>query len=249
MGSGTHNKLTTLKTKVFWGLPYSARYHLNKTWNKSTFQRNQQIRKTQVNGDASSLYGFDTLKCIYVHIPKTAGVSINKALFNNLGGIHRKIKDYSLIFNKREFYSYYKFCFVRNPYERIASAYFFLKKGGMHKNDHKWFEENISQYSSFNDFVKEWINEKNIYKQIHFIPQFEFITINGKIMVDDFYKFEEMDKGFEEITKKLKLKNRTLPVLNKSSRNKINYLEYYNEISIEKINKVYNKDFRLFEYQ
>lgn len=77
----------------------------------------------------------DNLKCIFVHIPKTAGISISRSIFGNLGGGHTKIRDYELIFSAKDFNNYFKFTFVRNPWDRIFSAYRFLKNGGINEED------------------------------------------------------------------------------------------------------------------
>ena len=71
---------------------------------------------------------FDKKKCIFFHIPKTAGISLVKALFGDLDWGHRDVKYYRNVFNKKKFDSYFKFTFVRNPYDRLFSAYSFLKK-------------------------------------------------------------------------------------------------------------------------
>jgi len=54
---------------------------------------------------------FDRYQCIFVHIPKTAGVSICRSLFENLAGGHTTIAKYQIIFSKKEFDRYFKFTF------------------------------------------------------------------------------------------------------------------------------------------
>jgi hypothetical protein len=66
-----------------------------------------------------------------VHVPKTAGVAISLALFGNLAGEHASIRDYQTIYPKSVFERYVRFTFVRNPWDRLLSAFSFLKSGGM----------------------------------------------------------------------------------------------------------------------
>lgn len=73
----------------------------------------------------------DKYKCIFIHVPKVAGSSIERVIYQTdkwLVG-HVKASDY-MKFDKDKFDSYFSFGFVRNPYDRVVSAYHYLKKGG-----------------------------------------------------------------------------------------------------------------------
>ncbi len=61
---------------------------------------------------------FDESKCIFVHIPKSAGTSVKNALFPNTKGPgHRMAMDYYLE-NPKKYEEYFVFAFVRNPFDR-----------------------------------------------------------------------------------------------------------------------------------
>jgi len=228
-------------------MSHGIRYNLNKNILKNAYIASQMLRSKKASGNNASLKGFDDLKCIFVHIPKAAGISINRALFGNAGGSHRSIFQYSLIYNELEFDEYYKFSFVRNPWDRLLSAYLFLKEGGLHENDANWGEKKLKQYNCFHDFVKNWVNKSNIEKEIHFKPQYKFITLNGKIAVDDVYKVENIHVNFSKICAKLDVVN-NLQTLNKTKVKLENYKNYYNEETINIVGRVYKKDIELFDY-
>ena len=80
------------------------------------------------DSESNMLKVFDEKKCIFFHIPKTAGISLVKALFGDLDWGHRDVNYYINVFDKKRFNDYFKFTFVRNPYDRLFSAYSFLKK-------------------------------------------------------------------------------------------------------------------------
>ena len=82
---------------------------------RKAYKKNLDLRRRRASLNETSLIGFDELSTIFIHIPKTAGISLNQALFTNMGGSHRSIKNYMQIFSNKEFRQYYKFCFVRNP--------------------------------------------------------------------------------------------------------------------------------------
>lgn len=237
-----------LYNKLIWKLPYTVRYYFLKLRHPKGFQQKQALRQIETKGNHMSLKGFDDLKCIFVHIPKAAGISVNKALFGTYGGSHMKLKDYQLIFSKTEFYEYYKFTFVRNPWDRLVSTYFFLKNGGFHEKDKEWFDDNLSQFENFEDFVLNWLNIENSYKWIHFIPQYEFVTVNNKVLVDDVYKLENIEDGMSSISKKLNL-SLELRHENKNPDRNIKYRDYYSSKTKEIVNLVYKKDIELFDYQ
>jgi hypothetical protein len=198
-----------------------------------------------------SLEGFDKNKCIFVHIPKCAGVSINRALFGNLGGGHHSAMDYQIIYQRSIFNNYYKFTFVRNPWDRIFSAYNFLKKGGFNEGDKIWAEKNLDTYDTFDKFVCEWVNKKNIHTKNHFVPQYHYIcNASGKIMVDYIGRFETINKDYEHILEKIGLKNEIKHENKTSNQKKMAcYTEYYTENTKKIIADVYEKDINLLGYE
>ena len=65
-----------------------------KRTHRTSFEASQAMR-TNVDEQGYSYKGFDEKKAIFIHVPKCAGVSINKTLFGNLGGGHCTLEDYS----------------------------------------------------------------------------------------------------------------------------------------------------------
>lgn len=198
-----------------------------------------------------SLKGYDRLECIFVHIPKAAGISINMALFENYGGGHKSAQIYKRIFGPIVFKKYYKFTFVRNPYSRLLSAYKFLKKGGFHLNDKEtvWAEENLSEFSSFDEFVRKWLNEESKWSYTHFKPQYIYVCDNNyNLMMDFVGRFENLDNDFDKVCQQLNIKNK-LQHHNKTSQKKENWKSYYSDYSLKKVGDIYRKDFEMFNYE
>lgn len=73
---------------------------------------------------------FKNKKVIFIHIPKAAGISLYKSIFNKDSFGHQTIRYYECFMSSKEFNRCYKFSFVRNPYDRIHSAFHYLKAGG-----------------------------------------------------------------------------------------------------------------------
>ena len=84
---------------------------------KNIYAENKRLKKDTLllNEKDSLFYNFKEHKIIFIHIPKTAGVSIIKSLFNDkvkTGG-HRNYIYLSKLF--QDFNDYFKFTIVRNP--------------------------------------------------------------------------------------------------------------------------------------
>jgi hypothetical protein len=231
-----------------WYFPYDGRQHIFKTISPRAHKRFQEMRKFDTE-KGRSLKPFDERKCIFVHIPKCAGVSISKSLLGNLGGGHLRIPHYELIFSKREFEDYFKFTFVRNPWDRLLSAFLFLKKGGANKLDKAWADEHLSCFEDFHAFVTTWVNRRNVNTWKHFVPQYKFVCEPGTQTpkVDFIGYFEHIGDDFTYIQKKLGI-NSNLQHLNKTGGGKREYKEYYTDTTREIVADVYEEDIRIFRY-
>lgn len=196
----------------------------------------------------SSIAALDYYKCIFIHIPKNAGLSVCYTLFGNTGGSHRKIVDYKQIFSPNTFKRYYKFTFVRNPWDRVVSTFFFLKNGGITEKDRLWAEKHLAPFTTFQDFTKNWLTEENINNSLHFQHQHIFLEDeNGNLAVDFIGRFENIDEDFKKVTAALNM-NRVLKKTNTSER-KENYRDYFDLETQKIVENVYQKDIQLFNYK
>ncbi len=191
----------------------------------------------------------DTYKVIYIHIPKCAGQSIEKALFQEKVG-HNKLWYYQY-WDEKKYNQYYRFSFVRNPWERMVSAFFFLKQGGRNVSDKKWGETVLKDVDSFEDFVllmkenKQF--KKTVLKKDHFIPQYVFLeNLSNKIDIDFIGKVENLQDDFKLLCKQLNIKETSLPHVNKSKHEQ--YAKYYSKKTKDIVASIYKKDISLFSY-
>ncbi len=225
-------------------------------------------------------------KCIFVHIPKTAGTSINNLLGqkgNNpiigSGNIfkigrsnrfdpppsHLRADDYLKydFVTPEQFESYFKFAFVRNPWDRLVSEYKYRRLS--HKYDFKTY--------LLHKFPRpEWSDE-----YCHVLPQYDFIfDEEGNQRVDFIGRYENLKEDIKVVLEKLGLKSRSLPHKNRSlslNRNfgqspvevlknvrdvfsiKVrrntytHYSQYYDDEAREVVAEVYKNDILTFGYQ
>ena len=230
-----------LPTRVYLELKWWA----YKRFKKEKFARYQKQRRSQTE-EGYTYQPFDERRAIFIHVPKCAGVSVNKTLFGNLAGGHTTLEEYLKVFEPHRITDYFKFTIVRNPWDRLVSAYFFLKNGGYGETDRKWFDEELACFSSFDDFVKNWVTRSNIWKWNHFRPQYHYLLDKRRKVKLDFIGFlENLDEDFAYICKRLGV-NRTMPKSNESSHR--HYSKYYDDNTIDVVRQVYAEDIELLAY-
>ena len=226
-------------------------------------------------------------KCIFIHIPKVAGTSIIEFLkcsehnYNNNINIpsfpqgcskfsppppHFRVIDYVKYgyVSKEQFNVYFKFSFVRNPWDRIVSEY----KYRNHPMEYS-FKEFL-----FRHFPKPSWNDK----YCHIIPQYDFLyDENGNNLVDFVGKFENLQKDFNKVCRFLGIPDKKLPHRNQSQslfnlrynqglgelftriRGKLNrrqkqntfahYTQYYDSETEEYVAELYKNDINVFQYK
>ncbi len=197
-----------------------------------------------------SLEPFIRTRSIFVHIPKAAGVSVARGLYGNMAFGHRKLCDYKRIFRPAIFDAMYKFTIVRNPFDRLHSAYSFLKTGGMSAADQEFSDLVLSAYPDFRAFVLDGLHEQRVQEYFHFIPQHDFlVNQDGNLADIDFVgRFETLSQDFalisEQVNPAAQLKHE-----NKSTgRERGDYRRHYTPEMVDRVSAVYGKCMQLLDY-
>ncbi len=228
-------------------LPYTARRrYLRSRW-PHTCARLENLRRGEDEA-GFSLVGFDRLRCIFVHIPKCAGISIARSLFGNLGAGHVPLSLFQTVYTREEFSSYLKFAFVRNPWDRVVSAFHFLKEGGLNAHDAKWAARHGLDAMSFEAFVTGHLARREILDFYHFHPQSLYICDAwGRLLVDRLARFERIEEDFREICEQLGIQA-TLTHANRTVHRERDYRQHYTESSRRIVADVYRRDLYLLGY-
>ena len=167
-------------------------------------------------------------KCVFVHIPKNAGQSIEHVFLNLLGLTwktraplllryndqpelgppslaHLKANEYVRFkyLTQEMFDDYFKFAFVRNPWSRMISIYNYL--GFNKKCNFKTF--------LMGDFRKKVFNDRAWFVR----PQKDFVySDDGDLLVNYIGNFEDLQNGFDYVCSKIGIPPTQLPHVNKS---------------------------------
>lgn len=233
--------LRTLYNRV---LSEERRYWLYKLRHPGQFEHLRQRVNQHPKGDFS-IKPFSDKQAIFVHITKAAGTSTALSLFGALP-YHYTAWQYRVIFGRKAFNQYFKFTFVRNPWDRLYSAFSFLKNGGWDENDRVWAEANLANIDDFNDFVLNWMTPDRLYSHIHFWPQSRFILDkNGKLLVDYIGYFETIEEDFAFLAKRLN-PEASLSHTNASPRQ--DYRSVYSSAAVQKVKELYSQDIELLGY-
>ncbi len=225
-------------------LSYETRLWLYKMRHLSEFRRKRTIVYPSDKGDFS-LCPFDEHRCIFVHITKSAGTSVATSLFGYLPYHHTAI-DYRVIYGRKDFDRYFKFAFVRNPWDRLYSAYRYLMAGGWNDDDRQWAETHLSQFDNFHDFVTGWLDASNINKHRHFWPQYYFLCDrHKKILVDYLAYFETINQDFDTICRRLDI---DAEIEHRNANPGKDYRLAYDDTTRELVGQVYATDIELFGY-
>lgn len=211
-------------------------------------------------------------KFVFVHVPKAAGTSVTNALSKyttykdlEIGGTHfgeriqPAYKDrFSLgkhtpaseirnVIGQEAWDDMYKFSIVRNPYDRVISTYKFLLKW---EGTPEKVKEKISSFKDINEYILSEMWEESDGPDYIFKPQTFWLTdVNdrNKVIVDFVGKLETLDQDLAHIQSQIEgrdIEVETTPQLNQTEGN-----FKLSKEAIEKINRVYARDFRFWGYE
>jgi len=213
---------------------------------KSLSKRSFTIEKIRQrrNKHARMMQAFNKYQCVFIHIDKTAGNSIN-AFLGIQDRTHWGWKAYRRRLGIRKFNTYLKFAVVRNPWDRVVSNYEYwtrtnklgITDDGISFRDWviRTFETRESQYAFE---LKRWIR-----------PCASWITKNdGTLVVDEILRFESLEQDFHRLCERAGWNFQELRHLNRSPARK-HYHEYYDDDTRDAIAHYYVADVAMFDYK
>lgn len=194
-----------------------------------------------------TLRDFDRLGCVFVHVPKAAGISVATALFGHLAGGHRTVEEYRRIFGW-DFDRYFVFTVVRNPFARLVSAYnYLLGEHPVFWLNARYRDRVLERYRGFDEFVLREL-ETAAGDNLHFRPQTHFLCADGELDVDYVATVETLEEDFRHVCDRLDV-DASLPHRNASDAPERNLTEYFSDPEVaDVVRSVYARDFELLPY-
>lgn len=185
-------------------------------------------------------------KLIFVHITKTAGKSIRQAFrLKGRKKPHGTAGELKCMYRSSQWHDYFKFAFVRNPWDRLVSGYHYRKSGG---NKGKRDLARVDMYpESFEQFIlslDKFVNNPN---DLMFRPQTYWLyDQEGNLMVDYVGRFESLSQDCKRIAEISGYSDFNLPDINKSFHS--HYSQYYTPEMKKKVEELYASDIEKFGY-
>jgi hypothetical protein len=210
-------------------------------------RRQKERRERQDKpGDVSLLA--ERLGFVFIHIPKTGGTSIKQALGPLSPFGHKTAMLLQSSIEKSVWDSAFKFCIVRNPWDRMVSWFEF---GRLNMRDRK-----NNYYKSFDAWVldgmphgwgTEWKlpeQENDPLNQLNF-----FMLYRQKSLVNFMGRYEHLEEDFEYIREHVG-RHVSLPHINKStSRKGRNYRDYYTAETQQIVANRFAEEIKYLGYQ
>lgn len=199
-------------------------------------------------------------KFIFIAVPKTGTHAVRQALREQMGaddweqvGLfvkkafpipelaairhgHLTLRQVQPFLDRDDFEGFYKFGFVRNPFDRFVSfCSFMTRKEGSFDRD----PQGVMRY--FLLVAPPW-------GSIHFQPQHIFFEDEaGRIVADQIGRVEEMQASYEQACREIGIASRPLDKVNASRRG--DYRSYYTPQLRDAVARLYARDLELFGYE
>jgi len=177
---------------------------------------------------------------LFIHINKTAGSSIERAL--GLPFEHKTALEKIEEIGWRRWQRKFTFCVVRNPWDRIVSHYEYR------------VQRNVSDLKTRPIGFAEWVrlayvdrDPRYYNKSKMFMPQSDWITdADGRVLVDFICRFENLDDDFAEVCRRIG-RDVHLPHLKQSRHG--SYRDYYDDRIRAIVEHLFHEDIQRFGYR
>lgn len=184
---------------------------------------------------------------LFVHVPKCAGTTIIRQLPIAHG--HRSA-EFFLWRDPALFERLFTFGFVRNPYDRLVSAFHYLRSDKTSARDGAFGRRAVGRYAGFRDFVADLRHgaaRRRTLGWVHFLPQsFYLCDRRGRVLVDHVGRTETFAADLDAINAATGLglanaRERAVP--------RADWRSYYTPATARHVEAIYAADFEIFGYE
>jgi hypothetical protein len=193
---------------------------------------------------------------IFVHVQKTGGNSVRTALGADIfdSRKHWTARELRELYGDAVWRSRFKFSIVRNPWDRLVSWWAMIENSrdyvDLEQPPNAFFGHVLKRSRNFEEFllrcdgeIVESDGRKNIFRnQIDYL-----VDAAGTLIVDFVGRFERLQEGFDEISKRLGRPSVELERTNASDH--APYTEYYTPATMALVAHRYARDIEHFGYR
>lgn len=185
-------------------------------------------------------------KFIFLFQHKCAGTTLKSALEKYDAWnfeFHHGTKSYEYDnYDLEKYKDYFIFAVKRNPFDRAVSGWKYLQKDM--PSDIK---RTLKRGLSFKDTLLNLPQEGHDYDHITRLQTENLINQDGKLICNMLLRFENLQKDFDIVCKKIGLPYQELPHLQKSEHK--HYTEYYDDEARQIVAEKYAKDIEYLGYK
>ena len=162
--------------------------------------------------------------------------SFSQPELNAIGHGHLSVEQIRPVLGAETFDRYFKFAFVRTPWDRFISFCAFISRQTGH------FEQDP------HGFMARMIHSPPPLQQMLYQPQADLLTDrDGRLAMDFVGRVEHMERDYKQICERLKLDTQPLEQVNTSRHRP--YADYYNRQLRDLVGRKYRQDIEIFGYR
>ena len=187
---------------------------------------------------------------IFLAIPKTGTSSIEKALGRYASPLTQNFRKHATCARvKRElppelWQGAFKFAFVRNPYDRMQSWYFYRQRPELADPAHPRHNRYTGNIS-FEEFIDSFTEHSWMLNQVAWVAP---ASLGGEKQLGFVGRFESLESDYRTVCEHIGVPWKPLPVV-RSSRNETHMTELWTPHTRRVVNEHFRKDFEYFGYQ
>lgn len=218
-------------------------------------------------------------KLVFVHIQKTGGQTVSKVLKENVSDISRFRRKHEFAMHAMEelegWNEYFKFAFVRNPWDRLVSWYSMISNADAvpaHRMLVDRKEERrlrratrmkqrgdrlllwryvVDNSSTFEEFIKNCTGEIEVKPGVFYsfvYNQLDYVSDrDGNLLVDFVGRFENFQNDLLEVSNRLGIELKSVPHDNRSPHR--HYSSYYTPETEMIVRERFRRDIEYFGYE
>jgi hypothetical protein len=193
-------------------------------------------------------------RVVFVHIQKTGGVTVQGLLKNNIPDIRTIVARHAFASQGMEVLDnwddYFRFAFVRNPWERLVSWYTMIRTAQEIKARpwNKLWRYAQDNSSNFEEFIRNCTDEVRMKKGVRYsfaYNQLDYVA--DDLLIDFIGRVENFDADLRKVLGIIGVRQEVIPRDNSSTHK--HYSEFYTPETETIVRERFKRDIEYFGYE
>lgn len=193
---------------------------------------------------SSILFTRPQFEAVMIRIPKTGSTSIVRGIFGGIGEGDSVVHGAPLA----AWDKYFKFAFVRNPFDRLVSAFLMFKNYPTETDAEKTFKESMTIRDVLNviEDERQPLDREDYFSKLrkHAIPMTH--PFFGLSKAEKVYRFESFESAYLELSHRFQINVEEIPHFRKSDRK--HYSDYFDRNDRARAEAIFKSDCETFGY-